>query len=496
MFVSRGSKLHIGIWKGHYSRGNATVGNGASASASSNKWKEYGLKAFKLVRTVFVGIGIYNLGVVSGKTAAIKNPEKCEEENITLLATQIGFTGFMNPQGEEYKRTNEIAHRVIIGAKQHIAMKMQSLIQTVDRIELRKLQLQSKELFSKSDSDSKNVTNNININNNNNNTKKSLLHSLKVSKSKDINKLVLENQAQLLNDDPYYRASSQNPHNKDAILITKLNVPKRFDLPHPLILHYHNPHNHREELAKFLSSVNIEYDNDITLNKLNDMHKEAIDELIFWKKANEDIQGQWKLLLTNSLIPNAFVSNEAPRKIFVNIGLLQELNVTDDELAMVLSHEISHHILNHNEEQMYTQFGIQIIRLAIGSLLGFELFAIADMAFSFFGDLELAQFSREHEYEADHLGIQIAARSCFNIKNGLNVMQKLGELEEKATGINLEEQNKNHKVSFMATHPNSYERRDVLKVLANDIMIDEKALNPACAKRTFALDKLLGYHRR
>ena len=48
--------------------------------------------------------------------------------------------------------------------------------------------------------------------------------------------------------------------------------------------------------------------------------------------------------------PNAFVSEMLPQKIFVTTGLFDEIVNNDDELAMILGHEVSHLIKGHGSE--------------------------------------------------------------------------------------------------------------------------------------------------
>jgi len=45
--------------------------------------------------------------------------------------------------------------------------------------------------------------------------------------------------------------------------------------------------------------------------------------------------------------PNAFVSEMLPKKIFVTTGLFDQFVKNDDELAIILGHEISHLIKGH-----------------------------------------------------------------------------------------------------------------------------------------------------
>lgn len=64
-----------------------------------------------------------------------------------------------------------------------------------------------------------------------------------------------------------------------------------------------------------------------------------------------------------------------------------------------------------------------------------------------------AQQSRENEYEADELGLVIAARACFDTAAGSHVMRKMNELKVAA-----QPKAQTESVQLMDTHPPSLER--------------------------------------
>ncbi|GMH67341.1 hypothetical protein TrRE_jg8371, partial [Triparma retinervis] len=63
------------------------------------------------------------------------------------------------------------------------------------------------------------------------------------------------------------------------------------------------------------------------------------EELKYWRDKLKMIKGTWHFVVIDSPIPQAFVSDLSPRKIYVNTGLMTTLNCSDNELAMVLGHE-------------------------------------------------------------------------------------------------------------------------------------------------------------
>lgn len=138
-------------------------------------------------------------------------------------------------------------------------------------------------------------------------------------------------------------------------------------------------------------------------------------------------------------------------KIAVYTGLIEKLNLTDDELAAVLGHEIAHALREHARERASEQM------IAGGLIsLGSELFGLGDIGqkgaeFAYMGLLGLPN-SRRHETEADRVGIELAARAGYDPRAAVTLWQKMGQ----AGGA--------EPLKFMSTHP---PRQDRLSDLSN-----------------------------
>lgn len=76
------------------------------------------------------------------------------------------------------------------------------------------------------------------------------------------------------------------------------------------------------------------------------------DHLRDLRAGAERIAGEWTWLVTNSEGINAFVSPYCPRHVFVHEGLLHALTPTEDELAFLIAHELSHVVFAHGERQL------------------------------------------------------------------------------------------------------------------------------------------------
>jgi hypothetical protein len=82
-----------------------------------------------------------------------------------------------------------------------------------------------------------------------------------------------------------------------------------------------------------------------------DTSERIMGELVHWEHKLRMCKGNWTYVVIDSPFPNAFVSDLAPRKIFVHSSLISRLKCDDDELGMVLGHEISHLLHGHTERR-------------------------------------------------------------------------------------------------------------------------------------------------
>jgi hypothetical protein len=191
-------------------------------------------------------------------------------------------------------------------------------------------------------------------------------------------------------------------------------------------------------------------------------------EVDFWIQALERIEGysmdgiqNWQYILVGTRVPNAFVTEMLPQRFFVTTGLFDEFIENDDELAMVLGHEISHLILGHlsNGNVIETIFrGLEILILMLDPTEG--LLSIGIVAFlAKSREALVAHHSRSNESEADELGIKLAAMACFDTVRGVKVMLKMHEKDVEHGSPTKD---------LMSSHPPSQERYEVLQKLSED----------------------------
>jgi predicted Zn-dependent protease len=148
-------------------------------------------------------------------------------------------------------------------------------------------------------------------------------------------------------------------------------------------------------------------------------------------------QWKWEVSLIGSKQINAFCMPGG--KIAFYYGILQRLELNDDEVAMIMGHEAGHALLEHAREQMgknaATGLGVNLL----SSLLG--LGAVGDAALRMGSQLVSLKFSRDDESEADLVGMELAARAGYDPNAGVTLWQKMGKASEGAPP------------EFISTHP-------------------------------------------
>ena len=148
-------------------------------------------------------------------------------------------------------------------------------------------------------------------------------------------------------------------------------------------------------------------------------------------------QWKWEVNLIGSAQLNAFCMPGG--KIAFYWGILQRLQLSDDEVAMIMGHEMAHALREHARERMGKSTATRIGAGLVSSLLG--LGNLGDAALSMGAQLLTLKFSREDESEADLVGLDLAARAGYDPRSGITLWQKMLKASEGAPP------------EFMSTHP-------------------------------------------
>jgi len=203
---------------------------------------------------------------------------------------------------------------------------------------------------------------------------------------------------------------------------------------------------------KFLSEAKLSNNTEAT-NMVKEVGKKIA--LVSGKK---DFNWEFNLVQNDAI--NAFCLPGG--KVVVYTGILKVAK-NKDQLATVMSHEIAHALARHGAERMshnmisngIFELGNIIVKskapkytttfkqaYGIGSQIGFML-----------------PYSREHEYEADEIGIHLMQKAGYDIHEALKFWQ------------NMQKQSKSTQPEFMSTHPHSENR---IKRISQIIEVLEK----------------------
>jgi Zn-dependent protease with chaperone function len=165
-------------------------------------------------------------------------------------------------------------------------------------------------------------------------------------------------------------------------------------------------------------------------------------------------------------------------KMVIYTGLIEKVKPTDDELAQVMGHEISHALANHGAEKMsvqvLSQVAVAVVTVAV---------AASDrstnpnqrnqnmQATQNAGALAAAAFitlpnSRGAETEADKLGIELSAQAGYDPAAAVSLWKKMIEVTKDSS-----------RGDFMSTHPSPPKRIEALEALQEPMkrIYDERA---------------------
>lgn len=147
-------------------------------------------------------------------------------------------------------------------------------------------------------------------------------------------------------------------------------------------------------------------------------------------------------------------------KIAVYTGLIYKLNITDDELAAVMGHEIAHALREHGREKAGQATGIGIAA-AIGGAVGAYYGIDANVGQTVLGTVgELAFMrpnSRGMEQEADRMGVELAARAGYDPRAAISLWEKMGRVSG------------GQPPQWLLTHPSNQSRIADLKAYAERV---------------------------
>ena len=174
-------------------------------------------------------------------------------------------------------------------------------------------------------------------------------------------------------------------------------------------------------------------------------------------------QWRWEVNLLNDAQVNAFCMPGG--KIAFYAGILVKLQLSDDEVATIMGHEMAHALREHARERMGKTLATRLGAGVLSSVLGMG--NVGDAALGIGAQLLTLRFSREDETEADLVGMDLAARAGHNPAAGVTLWQKMTAASQGAPP------------QFLSTHPAGKTRiRDLQSKLPKVQPLFDKAPRP------------------
>jgi len=182
-------------------------------------------------------------------------------------------------------------------------------------------------------------------------------------------------------------------------------------------------------------------------------------------------QWKWEVNLIGSNQINAYCMPGG--KIAFYTGILNKLQLTDDEVAMVMGHEIAHALREHARERMgkgqVTEFAARLGGSLLSGLLGIDP-RVGDAVAQTGANLASLKFGREDESEADLVGMDLAARAGYDPRAGVSLWQKMAA------------NNKGAPPEWLSTHPSGNTRIAEIEANLPKVMpLYERAKKPAAS---------------
>ena len=164
----------------------------------------------------------------------------------------------------------------------------------------------------------------------------------------------------------------------------------------------------------------------------------------------------WEVNVINSNALNAYCMPGG--KIMFYSGLIQQLKLSDDEIAIVMGHEIAHALREHSREQVSQAIAAQTA-IGIGAaLLGLGQ-GSSDLANIAYESLIATRFSRSDENEADRIGLELTARAGYDPRAGVSLWQKMSRASSGG-----------RPPEFLSSHPTDTSRVQQIEALLPTVM--------------------------
>jgi predicted Zn-dependent protease len=155
----------------------------------------------------------------------------------------------------------------------------------------------------------------------------------------------------------------------------------------------------------------------------------------------------WEFNLVKDSQLNAFCMPGG--KIVVYEGIMNII-ASDDELAVVMGHEVAHAVAKHSNERLSQQKALEYGGAILGAVIQGQSQQTQNLAAQVFGLGAnygvMLPFSRKHETEADNMGLVLMTMAGYNPDCALTFWQKMSA------------NSGNNKLEILSTHPSDATR--------------------------------------
>ena len=139
-------------------------------------------------------------------------------------------------------------------------------------------------------------------------------------------------------------------------------------------------------------------------------------------------------------------------------GLINQLVLTDDEIAIVLGHEIAHALREHSRAQVSQAMAAQTV-IGVGATLFGMGEGSASLANAGYEALIASRFSRSDEGEADRIGLELTARASYDPRAGITLWQKMIKANQGG-----------RPPEFLSSHPAEASRVEQIRALLPTVL--------------------------
>ena len=175
----------------------------------------------------------------------------------------------------------------------------------------------------------------------------------------------------------------------------------------------------------------------------------------------------YPVLIAREDMVNAFADG---RRVIITTGMVR-FTESDDELVLVIGHEIAHNALGHLDKRTGNVFLGTLFDILVAITTGVSTQGL-------FGQIGGMAFSQSFEAEADYAGLYIAARAGFDIKEAANFWRRMA-IEHPGS----------IKKNFGATHPGTAERFLALEKAVQEIEEKKQKGEPLLPEKKFQEEK-------